>query len=60
MKSIPTTTRYNPWNNTPVVMLSRINLIFVKIISFLSNANKKKPIVTIPNLKASAAKGEAF
>jgi hypothetical protein len=41
-------------------MLSRINLIFVKIISFLINANKKKPIVTIPNLKASAAKGEAF
>ena len=41
-------------------MLSNIYLNFVKIISFLSNANKKKPIVTIPNLKASAAKGDAF
>jgi hypothetical protein len=41
-------------------MLSNIYLTFVKIISFLSNANEKKPIVTIPNLKASAAKGDAF
>ena len=28
--------------------------------SFLNSANKKNPIVTIPNLKARAANGDAF
>ena len=41
-------------------MLSKIYIIFVKIIYFLNIENKKKPTVTIPNLKARAAKGDAF
>ena len=34
--------------------------IFTAKVKYLINANIKKPIVTIPNLKASAAKGDAF
>ena len=49
-----------PWNKIPVEILSKIFLGLLNIFSLLKKANIKKPIATIPNLKAKAANGDAL